>query len=98
MFWKRKKKDRLSTPTQKHRVALGLQYEDGGQEAPVLSVKGEYLLADEIVKIARRYGVPVVEDEELAGALRGQELDEEIPEELYHAVAVVLHSLDGNKG
>lgn len=94
MFWRKKKKTKSVTPSQGHRLAIGLSYDNNRETAPTLSVRGEHLLADEIVRIAKRYGVPVVEDEALATALRDRELDEEIPEELYQAVAVVLHTLE----
>ncbi len=75
-------------------LALGLSYESNTHNAPELSVKGQDFLADDIVKIAKRYGVPVVEDSELAEVLGSQEVGSEIPEELYEAVAVVLRRLE----
>ncbi len=77
-----------------YRVAVGLEYDGKRRDAPTLSVKGHQLQADEVVKLARRYGVPVVENAELAKALNGLELDQEIPEKLFEAVALLLQELE----
>lgn len=60
---------------------------------PSLALKGEFLLADRVVEVARRFGVPVVEDAGLAQALSPLEIDQKIPEKLYRAVAVLLNYL-----
>jgi flagellar biosynthesis protein len=75
-----------------YRRAIGLSYQptDG---APTIGVHGESFEADEVVRIARRYGVPVVENETLAQALKHYEVDDIIPPELYRAVAVLFSSL-----
>ena len=72
--------------------AVGLSYDK--QAAPTVSVKGMYLSADEMVKLAKRFGVPVVEKAELAQVLEGLDIDQEIPEDLYEAVATILHQID----
>ena len=43
-----------------------------------------------IVEIARAHDIPIEENEVLAGALSNVELGDEIPAELYKAVAEVL--------
>jgi flagellar biosynthesis protein len=74
-------------------IAVGLAYEEGVDPAPEVIVKGEGLEADEIVRLANRYGVPVVEKEELSELLKGIPLDETIPADLYEAVALILSEL-----
>jgi flagellar biosynthesis protein len=81
-----------------YKTAIGLQYNVGAQGAPAVSAKGEYLAADEVVKIARRFGVPVVERPALARSLAPLELDQEIPEDLFEAVAAVLQEIDKISG
>ncbi len=81
----------------KYKLAIGLEYEENGEAAPRLGVKGENLIADEVVKVARRFGIPVVEKADLAKSLTALELEEEIPESLYQAVAVILNEI-GKKG
>lgn len=77
----------------KFRRAVGLKYEINKAEAPQINVKGENLNADEIVKIARRFGVPIVENGPLAETLSKIKLDNQIPAELYEAVAILLHQI-----
>ncbi|RMD88186.1 MAG: hypothetical protein D6808_00130 [Candidatus Dadabacteria bacterium] len=77
----------------KYKKAVGLEYDQNGDRAPLVNLKGEALLAEHIVKIAHRYGVPVVENSELACALHKVELDEEIPKSLFEPIAIVLRHL-----
>lgn len=78
----------------RYRTAVGLDYDKDGDQAPTVGVKGERLIADEIVKIARRYNIPVIEDPDVARALKNVEVDEEIPEHLFQAVAIILHRVE----
>jgi len=77
----------------RYKLAVGLEYDEKDSDAPVVGTKGEYFSADEIVKIAKRFGIPVVEKPELARALKSLEENESIPEELFEAVAIVLNEL-----
>jgi flagellar biosynthesis protein len=82
-------------PPPKPRRASALKYEGVG--APKVVATGKGLIADRIVAAAREAGVAVREDAALAEALAGLELDHEIPEDLYAAVAETLawaYSLD----
>jgi flagellar biosynthesis protein len=77
------------------RRASALKYEGTG--APKVVASGKGLVADRILEIAREAGLPVREDAALVEALAGLELDREIPEDLYTAVAEALawaYSLD----
>ena len=76
-----------------HRVAVGLNYVDGKDDAPEVSVKGDALMADEVVRIARRFGIPVVENPEMARALNTVEVDQQIPRNLFETVAILLNQL-----
>lgn len=69
-------------------LAVALHY--SGRGAPRVVAKGGGLIADNIIAIARAHGVPLDEDAALAGALARVELGQEIPRELYMAVAQVL--------
>lgn len=73
--------------------AVGLAYDAGELEPPHVVVKGEGYTADEVVRIARRFGVPVVDRGEISELLSGIPLDERIPEDLYEAVALILCEL-----
>jgi len=71
-------------------VAVALLYDTQVSEAPVIVARGT---EDEALRIrleARRFGVPIVKDIPLARTLVNLQLGEEVPEELYLAVAGVL--------
>jgi flagellar biosynthetic protein FlhB len=71
-------------------LAVALKYERG-RGAPRVVAKGSGSLALRIREIAREHRVPVVEDKPLARTLyRICDLDDEVPAELYLAVARIL--------
>ena len=72
----------------KKRVAVALEYDFKG--APRVTAKGKGHVAEAIVAMAREHGVTIEENHVLAEALAQIELDDEIPEALYRAVADVL--------
>lgn len=70
--------------------AVALRY-DGSQPAPEVVAKGADLVAAAIREAAREHGVTIVEDPPLARSLyRSVELGQQIPAELFTAVAEVL--------
>ncbi|AXM98589.1 EscU/YscU/HrcU family type III secretion system export apparatus switch protein [Pseudomonas plecoglossicida] len=70
------------------RQAIALSYD--GQQAPVLSAKGDDDLAEAILAIAREHEVPIYENAELVRLLARLELGEQIPEALYLTIAEVI--------
>ncbi len=77
----------ITNPTH---FAVALAY-DKTMAAPKLLAKGKDLIAQRILKIARKHQIPIVPNPPLARALYHQvELEEEIPVTLYRAVAKVL--------
>lgn len=69
--------------------AAALRYDSGGR-APRVVASGRGAVARRLVEIAGEAGVPVRRDPALAEALAQLELELEIPEELYLAVAEAL--------
>ncbi|HEX4041204.1 MAG TPA: flagellar type III secretion system protein FlhB [Xanthobacteraceae bacterium] len=70
--------------------AVALQYERG-MNAPVCVAKGADLIARKIREVAEAHDIPVVENPPLARALHGTvEIDQEIPQEHYRAVAEII--------
>ena len=61
--------------------------------APRLVAKGEGLLADRILALARQHGIPVERDPDLLAALEPLEVDRVLPPELFRAVAIMLAAL-----
>ena len=71
--------------------AIALKYQDGSMCAPKVIAKGTQLIAARIRELAEENHIPVLEVPPLARALYHHvELDTEIPETLYTAVAHVL--------
>ena len=68
--------------------AVALEY--GKNTTPVISAKGEAELAEIIIQEAKKQGIYIAEDPKLLAALAQLDIDEEIPEELFTAVAVIL--------
>lgn len=75
---------------EKPALAVALRYERGVTPAPRVVAKGRGLVAERIIETAREAGVAVEGSPMLAEALAGVEVDDEIPEELYRAVAEVI--------
>jgi len=76
------------TDAPKPRLAVALKYEK--PRAPRVIASGRGAIAEKIVDTAAANGVPVRENPELAEALAKLDIDQEIPENLYRAVAQVL--------
>jgi|SRR5579885_3334598 flagellar biosynthetic protein FlhB len=77
----------ITNPTH---FAVALQYERG-MNAPVCVAKGADLIARKIREIAASHNIPIIENPPLARALHGTvEVDQEIPQEHYRAVAEVI--------
>lgn len=74
----------------KKKKAAALRYDPEKDRAPVVIAKGRGELAERIIELAKREGIPVVEDEGLVEALLKVEVFEEIPPVLYEAIARVL--------
>lgn len=70
--------------------ATALRYDQGAGGAPKVVATGAGHVAERILAAARESGVPVREEPELAAALSRLALDEEIPPELFEAVAQTL--------
>ncbi|HHW20734.1 MAG TPA: EscU/YscU/HrcU family type III secretion system export apparatus switch protein [Thermodesulfovibrio thiophilus] len=76
--------------TEESKKAVALRYEQKKDSAPKVVAKGRGWLADRIIELARQHGVPLKEDKTLVEVLSKLELSEEIPVELYKAVAEIL--------
>ena len=75
-------------PRPRHAAALRYDEEAGG--APRVVAAGSGIVAERIIALAREHGVPVHDDAGLAEALARLQLEAEVPEELWKAVAEAL--------
>ena len=78
------------TPKRGREKAVALHYEAGHDRAPRVTAKGQGLLAQRIIEIAKEHGVRIHEDPDLVALLSKLDVKAEIPDELYRAVAEVL--------
>ena len=69
-------------------LAVALLYDKKG--APRVVAKGKGSLGSKLIEVAKANDIPIEENEVLAGALSHVDLGDEIPAELYKAVAEVL--------
>jgi flagellar biosynthesis protein FlhB len=78
----------ITNPTH---LAIAIAYDQDSMRAPRVMAKGAYLVAQRIVDIARGKRIPVVQNIPVARAIfRAVEVDQEIPPDLYMAVAEIL--------
>lgn len=71
-------------------LAVALRYDADGMHAPRIVAKGAGAVSEKIREIARRNGVPIVEDKPLARTLFKIDIGSFVPEDLYRAVAKIL--------
>ena len=74
--------------TETRSLAVALHYER--PNAPRVVATGRGQIGEKIIEVARAHGVPIEENPGLAEALSEVDLGDEIPVELYRAVAEVL--------
>ncbi len=79
------KKDEL-----KRQMAVALGYQTEKMSAPQVKAKGKGFLAQKILDLAKEKGIPIKEDTDLVQLLYKLEVSDEIPPELYQAVAELL--------
>ena len=72
------------------RQAVALRYQPTKDRAPKLVAKGRGYLADKILELARQHDIAVRQDRNLLQILSRLDLNEEIPPEVYKAVAEIL--------
>ena len=77
-----------SSASEKINQAIALHYD--GKEAPTVTAKGYDEVAREIYRIAKENNIPMHEDAELASLLSRLDIGEEIPKNLYIAIAEVI--------
>jgi flagellar biosynthesis protein len=90
----------MRTP-KKPKKAVALKYKPGDDHAPRVTAKGTGRLAERIIEMARKHGIPVKDDPDLVEVLSRLDLHDQIPPELYVVVAELLafvYRLNQKKG
>ena len=86
----------ITNPTH---YAVALKYDDAVSSAPVVIAKGQDYIARKIKEVALEHNVEIVENKPLAQSLYTLcEIDDEIPADLYQAVADILVFVYRQKG
>ena len=70
--------------------AVALKYDQDQGSAPKVIAKGKGAIAEKILQKAQEFDVPVFQNEALADSLLSLDLDEQIPPNLYKAIAEVF--------
>jgi len=70
--------------------AVALKYDRIKDSSPRVKASGKGPVAEKIIEIAKKHDIMVTQDSDLAEVLSKLELEEEIPDNLYKAVAELL--------
>ncbi len=71
-------------------IAAAIKYDEKSDSAPRVTARGKGAIAEKIIELAKKNKVPIKEDPALVQVLSRLDIDEEIPLELYKAVAEIL--------
>jgi flagellar biosynthesis protein len=86
MTVKKKKEKKTEQP----KLAAAIRYDSAKDDAPRLTAKGKGHVAERIIELARQHNIPVRSDKALVQILSKLDLDQQIPPDLYRAVAEIL--------
>ncbi|MEE9258644.1 MAG: EscU/YscU/HrcU family type III secretion system export apparatus switch protein [Nitrospinaceae bacterium] len=70
--------------------AVALKYRTDQDPAPKISAKGEGLVAERIIALAKENQVPIKEDPDLVQILSQVDINREVPASVYKVVAELL--------
>lgn len=72
-------------------ISIAIRYEKGRDTTPIVVAKGADIVALKIREIAKENDIPIIENKPLARLMYKEvEIDKEIPQDMYQAVAEVL--------
>jgi len=71
-------------------AAVALRYRNDLENAPRVVAKGKGAVAEKIADLARKSNIPIQRDTDLVALLQELDIDQQIPAELYTAVAEIL--------
>jgi flagellar biosynthesis protein len=74
----------------KVQLAAAISYDGTVDVAPKVTAKGRGFIAEKIIELAQKNNIPVRNDPGLVQILCRLDIDEQIPEDLYKAVAEIL--------
>jgi len=80
--------------------AVALRYRPDKESAPRVTAKGTGRIAERIIKVAQDNGIPIKDDPDLIEVLSKLDIEEQIPPNVYIAVAELLafvYAMNGKK-
>ena len=78
--------------------AVALRYDAQRENIPKVAAKGSGPIAEKIIEIAEAHGIPVKSDPDLVQVLSKLDIEQEIPADVYVAVAELLAFVYGVNG
>ena len=73
--------------------AVSLRYDPPTHDAPIVTAKGQGIIAEKIIELAKTHNIPIKDDPDLVEILSQLELDEQIPPVVYQVVAEIFSFL-----
>lgn len=70
--------------------AVSLKYEPLRQEAPIVTAKGQGLIAEKIIALAKKHHIPIKDDPDLVEIISQLELGEQIPPAVYQVISEIF--------
>ncbi|HOO40878.1 MAG TPA: EscU/YscU/HrcU family type III secretion system export apparatus switch protein [Syntrophales bacterium] len=86
----KRKKNHETRQDRKRTVAAAIQYDPLKDAAPRVTAKGRGCVADRIIELAKKHDIPIKSDPGLVEILSRLDIDEQIPVNVYRAVAEIL--------
>ena len=77
-------------PKKTFKKAVALKYDRQKDDAPRVVAKGQGRVAENIIELAKKHDIPIKDDPDLIEVLSSLEINEDIPSEIYVAVAELL--------
>lgn len=77
----------------KKNKAVALRYEMNQNKAPIVVASGYGEIAERIIHIGEKHGIPIYQDDQASSILCMLKLGQSIPEELYSLIATLYIEL-----
>ncbi len=77
----------------KQEKAVALKYEVDQDKAPIIIASGYGEIAQRIIHIGEKHGIPIYQDDQASSILCMLKLGQSIPEELYQLIATIYIEL-----
>ena len=74
----------------KNNKAVALKYDKEVNNAPEVVASGQRYLASNIIKIAKQNNIPIKKDEDMVELLSKIDINKEVPDTMYKAVAEIF--------